>query len=388
MTVQITESSIIKRWRENEGSLQLLVKSAAPIDQLLEVLRRSAHRLNEGLGIRAAVIEPAPTPQGVAIFVDSCDDKQTLLEVVRGLAADLEAADVEAKVGIFRAQYSPLDDPFRQFGGYSAGMTLIGQPYWLDEGTISSGRHMWDVDPDAQQRVVEHAINWCMVDGGEYWIRAGTSSYKVLENQREALLQRALKNERDWTILIAAKDTSIIRRVCFAGNGHVIYEIAGVGERPNWQSCVEELRTALTDLHEVLVWGFIQARLKGTSGIDVTLWEDFHRALWAPYGNRVADYRGTDDPRRAPTRVHDVYGIQLLGPGHGPVPPNEAWTVQPLSQGRRIVSHVDQAAWFTQLPTLDLLLKAREDFGTIVDDAWTPTSGDLSRLSPDSGVCP
>ena len=373
MAVRISETAIVKLWRSNEGSLQLAVNSKVPVEQVLEVCAGTVRRLNAELDPRVVLVEPAPTPQGVAVFIDSCDDKATLLGIVGGLVADLEGAGVDAKVGVFRAEYSPLDDPFVQVKGYSAGLTLAGEPIWEEDGNPPAMRRVWDADPDAEQRVVEHAVDWCNVDGGELWLRADSSIYKIPRSEGRGFFVRALEARRHWTVLIAAHGTKQVRRVCFSGNGHVIYEVGG----PSWPSksaCVDDLKSVLVELHESVVWAFVQAQLGATSGIGVSGWAEFQEGLWAPHRDEVRHRATRTYTRREGEVVPDVYGMQILGPGHALVPLGDQWQVTELSAGRRLVTHVDQAGWFFRSPALDLLLAARRDFGPLLDEDRAPTA--------------
>ena len=376
MAVKVSETSVTKLWRHNEGSLQIAVKSSESVKTLLEVCGRTVQRLNAELD-SVVLLEPSPTPQGVAIFIDSCDDKKTLLRILTGLADDVEGAGIEAKIGPFRAEYSPLDDPFLQLSGYSAGLTLVGEPFWEDDGNPPGMRRVWDADPAAQERVIDHALRWCAVDGGELWLRGGVSIYKITLDQASGLLRTAIRTGKYWTDLIAADGTNRVRHVCFARNGHVMYEVGGTDGIP-WQDRVHELQEVLVDLHESVVWGFVEARLRGTSGIGVARWDELQDVLWEPHRDRVRHSAKRVYTRQEDHVVPNAFGIQVLGPRHAALAGDSHWDVTELGGGRRLVAHTDPEAWFSRLPELDLLLSARQDFEPLLDPTRAPLSTDGS----------
>ena len=128
----------------------------------------------------------------------------------------------------------------------------------------------------------------------------------------------------------------------------------------------------MTKVHSLIEWGFIQSRPTSVSGIGPRTSHVVHEALWEPHKDQVAGFGYLQDPRRFPEFVLDVYGVQVLNPGHNTVALEGDWDVQDLSHDRKLVSSRDPAAWFADPPSLDTLLAARESFGSLVDPIWSP----------------
>ncbi len=54
-------------------------------------------------------------------------------------------------------------------------------------------------------------------------------------------------------------------------------------------------------------------------------------------------------PQLAATDAPDVFGIQLLGPGHREVKPSPNWMIEALPENRRLLEHVEPQRWFGPL---------------------------------------
>ena len=218
--------------------------------------------------------------------------------------------------------------------------------------------------------MIEHAVRWCEVDGGGLWLTADVSTFKIPREQAVALLMRIVETGTKCSI-VAARDVGLVRRVEFGYSGYVIYELGGT-QRPDWQTCVEDLTSVLVDVHSLIEWGFIQSRPISVSGIGPRTSHVVHDALWEPHKDQVAGFGYLQDPRRFPEFVLDVYGIQVLGPRHDTGALAGEWDSRDLSQERKLVSSLDPAAWFAEPPSLATLLAARKSFGSLVDPIWSP----------------
>ena len=218
--------------------------------------------------------------------------------------------------------------------------------------------------------MIEHAVRWCEVDGGGLWLTADVSTFKIPREQAIDLLMRIV-DAGTFCSIVAAHDAGLVRRVEFGYNGYVLFELGGT-QRPEWQVCVEDLTSVLVDVHSLIEWGFVQSRPTGVLGIGPKTCHVVHNALWRQYEDTVALLGYRQDPRRFPELVLDVYGVQVLGPGHNTGALTGEWDVRPLSQERKLVSSLDPAAWFADPPSLDTLMAARESFGSLVDPIWHP----------------
>jgi hypothetical protein len=284
----------------------------------------------------------------------------------------LEAAGIDARIGLLASDVYPWPDQWHN-DGFCAAMTIVGEAYWDAPGDPGGRRlmqRMWDADPVARAQIIEHAVHWCHVEGGELWLTAGISAFKIPREHAVALLARSVDSGAKSAI-IAARDTGLVRRVGFGYNGYVVYELGGTSS-PKWNACVEDLTSVLVDVHPLIEWGFVLRRPKGVMGIGPTTSHVVHDAMWEPYEGQVALLGYRQDPRRFQELVLDVYGVQVLGPGHDNNALGDDWEIRQLTKRRELVSATDLAAWFANDPSFDTLLAARDSFGSLVDPIWSP----------------
>lgn len=298
------------------------------------------------------------------------------MAVLDEIAGGLDVAGIDARIGSLTSDEYPWPDQWRN-DGFCAAMTMTGEPYWHapnDPGERRLTQRMWDADPKARAAVIEHAVHWCDVEGGHLWLAAGVSAFKIPKEHAISLLTRSL-DANPACAIIAARDSALVRRVGFDRNGYVIYELGGT-KKPEWRECIDDLTSVLVDLHPVVEWGFVLRRPAGASGIGARTSRIVHQALWDPYEDEVAYFGRVQDPRRYPGLVLDVYGVQILGPGHDIQALGGEWEIRDLSRGRKLVSTTDLAAWFADAPSLEIMLAARESFGPLVDPIWNPQTKD------------
>ena len=370
MPVIVAKASLVKLWRSDVTPV-VGVRSKAPVEDLLRVVGDVIWRQNEVHSGEWMLSAPWPTPKGVA-FYGECQSEEHLLAVVDKVATSLEADGVEARIGPLANQAYPWPDQWHD-DGYCAAMTIIGQAHWDPSGGPGDRRltqRMWDADPDALAAMIEYAVNWCRVDGGELWLESGITSFKIPVDLASRLLVRALASDPQ-TSIISAQSPALVRRVGFASNGFVSFELGG-SDRPAWQDCVAELTSVLADASANIEWGFMLRRPCGVSGIGSRTTRVVHQALWEPYKDQVRSIGHSQDPRRYSELVLDVYGVQVLGPQHDTSAIADHWHQEDLGEGRTLVSAPDLSAWFPDAPTMETLLAARESFGHLVDPIWNP----------------
>lgn len=371
MSVVVARPSIAKQWQDNTGSM-IGVRSTAPVETLLEIVSAAVKRGNATLPQGYMFVDPWPTPQGVAFYVEDADTKDSILTLVEDIAASLDEAGVDARIGPLTNEPHPWPNRLHN-DGFSAAMTIVGEPYWDAPGDPGGRRftqRMWDADLGARAQVIEHAVAWCEVDNGGLWLTADVSTFKIPREQAIALMMRIVETGTICSI-VAARDAGLVRRVEFNHNGFAIFELGGT-DRPDWQTCVEDLTSVLTDLHSLIEWGFVQSRPTSVSGIGPRTMRVVHNALWEPHKDEVPLLGYRQDPRRHTEFVLDVYGVQVLGPWHDVTALAGDWEVRDLDHGRKLVSSREPAAWFAEAPSLETLLTARGNFSSLVDPIWNP----------------
>ena len=264
-------------------------------------------------------------------------------------------------------------------------MCLIGEPYWPRPGDGRDWRvirRMWDTSPEALAALVDLAVEWCQVADGKLYLLAGVSNFEIPRDTAAASMKRMIRTGENCK-LTAANGTKMQRVAEIGINGYATFDISG-SEKPGWLECTDELTNLLVSAHHLLNWGFIAHHPSGEGrrGLGARTSLQMHEVIWEPYGDQVKHLsKFMQDPRRHPSLVLDVYGTQLLGPGHDITQISGNWTIRPLTEGRHLVTSKRPASWFTQAPSLPTLLAAREDFARLVDDIWSPT-GDLDYGPP------
>ncbi|VXB90358.1 hypothetical protein [Aeromicrobium sp. 9AM] len=371
MPVVAAKSSILSRW--HDGTERIEIRSDASIDSLFRLANVSVRRPNPDLLLPDPItLWMWPTPQGVAVSIQDCESEEDIIAVVDAIASALETAGVEAVIEPVPDEEVPF--PYPQNDGFSAAMTLQGEPYWgtpTDPAERRGDQRLWDPDPGVLAKVIEHAVNWCEVQGGGLWITSGTTAFKTPRERAVSVLTRLLDADPSAD-LVAARDDGWVRRVGFERNGYVIYEVGGT-QQPEWQICVNDLTSVLVDLHQYMTWGFVQKRPVGRCGIGPATTLVTHEALWEPYEDQVAGFGRISDPRRFENHVLNVYGIQVLGPSHDTGSLAGDWDIKPLDAGWTLVSSRSPSRWFAGTPTLQTLLDSRGSFGELVDPIWSPT---------------
>lgn len=371
MSVTVARPSIVKQWRTGSGSL-IGVRSASPLDVLLEVVEGALDRTNASLPDGYMFVGPWATPQGAAFYVDDVDTEQSVLAAVDAIAGALDDPGIDAHIGPLTTANIPWPGRLHN-DGYCAAMTIVGRPHWEtpgDPGPRRLTQRMWDPDPKARARLIEHAVHWCEKDGARLWLLADVSSFSIPRDQATELLLRIVETGTTCS-LIAADSTEAVRRVAFSNNGYVFYEVGGT-QPQDWQAIVHDLTDVLVDVHELIEWGCVLHRPAGASGIGPRTNHIVHKALWEPYEDLVETLGYRQDPRRHPEFVLDVYGVQVLGPQHDANHLQGAWHQQRLDHARTLVTATDLDAWFAQPPSMKTLTDARQAFGPLVDPIWTP----------------
>ena len=372
MPVVIAKSSILKQWRGETGSM-VEVRSGAAVETLLAVVSDSLRRQDAVLPEGYVLVDPWSTPHGVAFMIGDCETGEDVMAIIDAVVTGLEAEDIEARIAPLIGERYPWPDQWRD-DGFCAAMTIAGEPYWDVPGDPGERRllqRMWDPHSEERAQVIDHAVRWCDV-GGQLWLTTGVSAFKILREQAISLLTRSLDVDPASSI-VSARDAGLVRRVGFDRNGFVVFEVGGI-DRPDWHACVDDLTSVLIDIHPAIEWGFILRRPSGVNGIGPRTPRVVHEALWDPYEEEVAYSGRIQDPRRYTRFVLDVYGVQLLGPGHDVGAVVGDWDVQHLTNGRKLVSHRDPAKWFSEAPALHTLLEARDSFGALVDPIWSPVN--------------
>ncbi|KAA1397850.1 hypothetical protein [Aeromicrobium ginsengisoli] len=313
-------------------------------------------------------------------FVNRCDELEILRSILDRVADQARLAGLDARIGLVRSQYSPLSAHLPP--GFVAGLSIRGRTIDLADGIEGPEGTSWRADPDAVEAVIEHALNWCAVAGGEDWFWAGLSTFKVTREQRRDILVASVragqscgldsaravklsKSERER--LMRSYDVDLARTVVFTDDGHVIYGVASDGPPLEWRECVEDLEGVIKELHAEVDYAMVQRR-----NVTPGLWRELHRDIWRPWIKVHPDVLWLDRDEEC-RRIVNAYGIQLVGPAHRPIPSAGRWVTQDLGAGKVLVTDRDLEPWFAMPPTFELYASAREDLTDLLaNPTWKP----------------
>ena len=254
-----------------------------------------------------------------------------------------------------------MDDPLAKLDNLTAALSLRGEPTSDAEREASFGNVEWRTDPDAQRAVIDHALGWCQVPGGQHYVSAGMTQFKVDPDQRRALLEPSI-GASPWAALICTNGREDCRRVEFDTDGRVLFQHGGTQVPTGWPVLAAEMTVILTELAPTADYGLVRR-------IDQLqiLWQDLFLGDWPKLTHLIpASHLYTR--RFETTHVPDPLGVQLLGPGHADrLPTGPDWAITPTAGQSYIVTHANPDAWYANpTPDPDILEHARRDFAPLL----------------------
>ena len=354
----------IEDWLTNsdEGQGNIEVHSNADVAQLMRDVDRLTQAFMDVETTPFAMSRSVPMPGGAALWVDWVDDREAFGRALDEMATDLQAAGYTATIRYFKDDYPPVALAEHRIDAVRAGMSLRGKPR-SPRGDSFVERSRWTPDPGSLNHVLHRTLDWCAEDGDQIYFSADLASSKVDRSEADRLLPLAVG--KAWVDITCADSTDVVRRAAFLDDGHVVLSLGGDHPPPGATEAAE-LRDMLVLLHEDIDYAFIDR-----GHVAGRLWRDLNREFWdeATSDTMPSEPITRSDERR---RVVNVYGIQMLGPGHtlADLPPR--WKVTDLGAGRRLVEVVTPAPWFEQRPSRALKVTARQEFGALAIPTWAP----------------
>lgn len=269
------------------------------------------------------IAEPEESPLGPLVSIEYEGYFPQVEEFLDTLGGRLDAAGRRGRVVIARTQEPPFDYTLVKRSSFVAG--LCGE---IDDGGL----------PPRALR--DHAIRWCSVQGGSYYVRFGVAQYLVSPESRDVLLDKALRGSGIIGLTcFAAPDR--VRRVAFLDQGTVLYEemYPGIDDPGGWREGLADMTRVLGELAPVLEYGLVRRCHYGAF-----MWEHVVDLDWPakPHLQRGAGRRAR---HRSGVTVPDAFGVMVLSPTHSWDAPG-GWTTSPLSGERRLVSYDDAESVF------------------------------------------
>lgn len=374
--VSVSQQEIIRewnRWDRTEADFAFTTKDDLATAEA--VMGRAVEVLNASHENRMGILRPAAYPRGLKFFVSYCDELELFKAALEQLACAAREGGLTGRIELVRNEITLLSA--NSTPGFHAGMSLSGTPLTQPEdGWVID---TWRADPDALAAVVDHAMEWCQVDGGTYWVTSGVTSFEVKPKQRRRMLELAIGQSpyarlecgigRRQTAAEFKRDTryyeiDLVRVVSIDPDGHVLYGI-GSDQSPAWEGAVANLTQILLDLHGHLDYGFVtRDRVPNT-------WAELNHGLWNWTGH------WHDGPPRIhrslePQLVENAFGIQLLGPEHRPLPSLGAeWQTETVGDTHTLISDTNLERWFVEDRSSQVALDARAAFTEfLADRSW------------------
>jgi hypothetical protein len=224
-------------------------------------------------------------------------------------------------------------------------------PAWFPGAATHRGAHVWLTPPsqpavDAPvpdfedfERVTRTAVDWVLRSSPDVALVVEQLDLPAMPVKRS---QDALEIvldliDRQWLTLTSIGESQF-RRVVMARNEGRLSLIEGgpVGDHEKIPASLVNLKHFLRAHSSDIAYAFIRAGLALDRTTAPTIlagderWPRF--SYWKPH--------------LTPTEPPDVFGIQLLGPGHRTVKASPNWTIETLPRDRFLFEHVEPERWF------------------------------------------
>ncbi|WP_159618664.1 hypothetical protein [Arthrobacter zhaoguopingii] len=271
---------------------------------------------------------PEDSPYGPTLFIEFEGEFIAVERFLEELGGHLEDVGLEGE--FTAAQITPMlpDDPWFTLDSISAGLCT--------SLTAEQKRPL--------QPVVDHALQWCQVPGGQFYVRFGEGQYLVPPEARRENLQTALQGKDVSITCFASRDQ--IRSVTFLEHAAVLYteRYPGMDEPGAWRSGLEGMSRVLQDLAPSLNYGAVRRQ-----AFHASSWDVFLTSRW-PENPRLDSGLIRFTQGISHQYVPDAYGVMVLSPSHRWDPPAPNWTTTPAAGERTLVRWNDADALFATNP--------------------------------------
>jgi hypothetical protein len=349
--VQVRLPSIEKEWRKLGGDdmwLQLRTTSGS-----LEDFAAAAAEMNAAVDEGVWAEAPSHAPQGFALLLTHCADRDMLHRWVAEFAQRLEGRGLTGAL-----QNAPRVKRRAWFSSERLPEPTAYVAYTLDLAAMKADPYRtshWHVPAAATARISEAADRWARLAGAELLLRQNVHTVAVDLDDTSQPLAQSLQDTGMAGLDFVDDAHRRATHVSFTPGGIGLYQDV-LDDTGEWQLRVERLRAALTALPADTARGFIRPAVCGSLGIDTL------DAVQPLPGLR--EYHVRYNPHLLDRYLPDANGIQLLRTAHLERSHDlSAWNISDLGDDRHLVQARDLAAWYAQpLPDPDVLAQARADF--------------------------
>jgi hypothetical protein len=261
--VQVRLPSIEKEWRKLGGDdmwLQLRTTSGN-----LEDFAAAAAEMNAAVDEGVWAEAPSHAPQGFALLLTHCADRDMLLRWVAEFAQRLEGRGLTGAL-----QNAPKVKYRAWFSSERLPEPTAYVAYTLDLAAMTADPYRtshWHVPAAATARITEAADRWARLTGAELLLRQNIHTVAVDLDDTSQPLAQSLQNTGMAGLDFVDDANRRARHVSFTPGGIGLYQDV-LDDTDEWQLRVERLRAALTALPADTAQGFIRPAVCGSLGID------------------------------------------------------------------------------------------------------------------------
>jgi hypothetical protein len=325
-----------------DSAIDMIVKARhRALSEIEQILRERGELDDDPWGgeLTPGAVLLSAAPGGVVVRVD--EEPWDLRELLGRMATALEELGVAGRFDLYDAE---MPDYPRQ-------MALLVLHMRLEGTAIRSPRLHWQVDADALEQEMTTAVAWLRRTCGDdqpLRLDAGVVS-SMLPPHTDVLpyVRRGIdQSAPHWNVRVVAIEAERVAGIAFSHEGRVTYMVADDQLDRRWRDVLTDLRAQLIAAAGHIVYGLLKP---GLVPLSTLLW-----GAVSPHYDWVAvphDGEGlTIDMHRAGydhQYVPDIFGVQLLGPGHrNRLHDAPGWTTTDLGAGRTLLEHERQATWY------------------------------------------
>jgi hypothetical protein len=358
--VTVDERGALRSVRESiDGSLIIRLESSDDPEVAFKSIQEAYASVSSLLLAPLSLAPAARTSLGPVLIINELRDRKRVPPLLQALADSIAAAGIS---GFLRADRLERVGPggYHDYACLTAAFSPIGSQ-WLRPAPGGRDRLVgdlkWRIESGSFERILRHALDWCVVEGGKSYFEMGMHCFSCRPEDRRELVSTAYRATGQASI-ISFEGLQMVRKVDFSEDGYVLYQQHDGSL--SLHAAVQGLTEVLTDLADEIQYGLIKSAYWNNSHFGPLLdykWPEFEGPhAFARYAHPVLD-----------RYVHDACGVQILGPNHNRslFPPE--WQLTPVGTDRILAVHPDFNGWFGEdHPNAELVASGREHLHEIL----------------------
>jgi hypothetical protein len=339
--VLINESRFLRHWNDVGGEFgALFIPDAGPVDN--DAVRtaidgvRGPHRPDKPFSV-------CPLGDGFALLLNPSGTRAEVRRLLTELARALEDAGLG---GLLTSRYDTLArrgerypaPSFTAVACFTGAAIRLGEP---PEYAVRPGPYTvrWTINSPDFQYLVQQVLVWARdATDGRYLVSSGMLSSFCREDQVADFITLACGNIGYASLEVRAEDGRLFLAQ-FGSDGYLFLHAKTEGM--TWHDLVSDMAARLSEMAPSIDYGLILRSFYGANSMDAA--NNFGRAQPKYLGG---DYRSSHYALKE--MVTDVFGVQVLGPGHPDLHPPGEWQIRDLPGGRRLVCSNRLEEWYAE----------------------------------------